>query len=520
MNSGVQGFSKKIFLVLGGVFFVFLCIGRVKLFSHSYAAPVSNSFKAPTEDFTSNYASDETKVNYISLALKGNASYLSYLHNFDVVPNYRISDNTHPLYTLMKNLEFPATTENFELVENNPTKVQDNGILYILSHGYNTMNTTNTVFAEGEFGGVSDNFTKEYITQIALWLYLFENKNKFADNYCSVVKNDINSCDFYVKDTSNLMTVENIRKVIADAAKVDDYAYLNYILQLVDKAKVYKDKGTQKSSMTGIQNGKVSYVIDKSLEFFVTEAITPTPSGNVENYMNYSVTIDDPNNYGAYLIDNDGQVITNTKNLTGSFKIYVPLQENLEEMDLSSIKIQITGQFVVLDGSAYHVTSSFNKLVDKNKKQIYSDILLGYVPTEIAEMKFALGNFTKISKVDAANSEELPGASLSVTSKNDSSKTWTWISKSTPHYLSLPNGEYQLCEILAPEGYMLDPTCINFSVDGSRITSVQMKNDKKVFVPNTSSFFSKILYIVGAGFVVVGIGVTSVILWKKRKIKH
>ena len=311
-----------------------------------------------------------------------------------------------------------------------------------------------------------------------------------------------------------------MRQVILEASKQENYVYLNYILQLVDEAEAYREKEVNSSAMTGIADGKVSYVIDKSGEFFVTEEITPTPSENVENYMNYSVSIHDPNKYGVYLIDNDNQVITNMSNLSGSFKIYVPLQKNLEEMDLSSVQIQIIGQFVELDAIGYHVTSSSNKLVDKNKKQVFSDVLLGYVPTENASVGFSLGNFTRISKVDATNEKELPGASLTVTNKNDSSKSWTWVSGDSPHYLSLSNGEYQLCETLAPEGYMLNTTCIDFTVDGNKVTTVQMKNNPKVYVPNTSSFLSRSLYIVGGVLVLLGLGITSAILWKKKKVKH
>ena len=515
-----QIMKKRAFVLFGSILFVFMCVMGMKLFNQSYAAPVTKSSKIPTEDFVSNYTGGDSTINFISDSLSRNPSYSNYLHNFNVVPNYRVSDNSHPLYTLMKNLTFPAATENFEMTENNPIKVKDRGVLYILSHGYNSTNTTNTVFSQGKYGGVSDNSTKEYITQIALWLYLFENKNLFADNYCAVVKDDINSCDFYIEGSTDIMTGENVRQVILEASKQENYVYLNYILQLVDEAEAYREKEVNSSAMTGIADGKVSYVIDKSGEFFVTEEITPTPSENVENYMNYSVSIHDPNKYGVYLIDNDNQVITNMSNLSGSFKIYVPLQKNLEEMDLSSVQIQIIGQFVKLDAIGYHVTSSSNKLVDKNKKQVFSDVLLGYVPTENASVGFSLGNFTRISKVDATNEKELPGASLTVTNKNDSSKSWTWVSGDSPHYLSLSNGEYQLCETLAPEGYMLNTTCIDFTVDGNKVTTVQMKNNPKVYVPNTSSFLSRSLYIVGGVLVLLGLGITSAILWKKKKVKH
>ena len=180
-----QIMKKRAFVLFGSILFVFMCVMGMKLFNQSYAAPVTKSSKIPTEDFVSNYTGGDSTINFISDSLSRNPSYSNYLHNFNVVPNYRVSDNSHPLYTLMKNLTFPAATENFEMTENNPIKVKDRGVLYILSHGYNSTNTTNTVFSQGKYGGVSDNSTKEYITQIALWLYLFENKNLFARGECA-----------------------------------------------------------------------------------------------------------------------------------------------------------------------------------------------------------------------------------------------------------------------------------------------------------------------------------------------
>ena len=74
------------------------------------------------------------------------------------------ADNKTLLYILMKNLETPAnSTESFELTTDNPTTITDNGLKYIITHGYNNTNTTNTIFTTNTYGNVSDNNIKQYI---------------------------------------------------------------------------------------------------------------------------------------------------------------------------------------------------------------------------------------------------------------------------------------------------------------------------------------------------------------------
>ena len=109
-------------------------------------------------------------------------------------------------------------------------------------------------------------------------------------------------------------------------------------------------------------------------------------------------------------------------------------------MDLTTITIKVYGHYITNSGYDYRVTNSSNGLL-KDKKTRYSNIMLGYVPTEIIEADFSLRNFVKISKIDAANSKELPGATLEITNVDDSSKKYSWVSTNTPHAIYLENGK-------------------------------------------------------------------------------
>ena len=57
----------------------------------------------------------------------------------------------------------------------------------------------------------------------------------------------------------------------------------------------------------------------------------------------------------------------------------------------------------------------------------------------------------KISKQDVTTGKELPGATLTIT--KDGEVVETWQSSDTPREFTLPDGEYTLTEVTAPDGY-------------------------------------------------------------------
>ncbi len=73
-----------------------------------------------------------------------------------------------------------------------------------------------------------------------------------------------------------------------------------------------------------------------------------------------------------------------------------------------------------------------------------------------------------VSKRDAANSNELPGAKLKITdAAGNTVKEWT--SMDTPHKISgLPDGVYTLTEVTAPQGYEIAES-ITFTVKGQTV---------------------------------------------------
>lgn len=507
---------KHIFLIFMIALAISGCAFAFRFFGTSYAIDVGiHKDGFPTATFTSNVTSD-AKNNYIKKALEASGTGREFYANFDVVSNFKTSDNRTPLYSFMKNLETPKTTEKFELNESNPTGITDEKILYILSHGYNVTNTTNTVFTTGTYGSVTDNNIKQYITQVALWLYIYENKASYSSNYCLDTGKGYTSCDFYNSSTKALMSSSDLRTYITNAANVSGYNYLNYIIKLVDSAKSYT--GGETSKISPFTSASITYTINRDFTQLVTDTVTPTVDSNRTNYMYYAVEVSDPNSYGVYLTDNDGNRLSNYNVMNGSFKIVVPLKEDLESMDLSSIKITVYGYFVNYSSRGFRVTTSPTSLITHEKTQTFTDVLFGYTPYEVIGTSFNLYNFVKVSKIDVTNSSELPGATLKITKKDDETKVHTWVSTYEPHYLYLENGDYTLCETIAPEGFALNTECVDFTVDGGKIVAVTMENEPTVPIPDTGAFGIKTLYYIGIALIVIG--ASTVIIIQKKKINQ
>ena len=111
---------------------------------------------------------------------------------------------------------------------------------------------------------------------------------------------------------------------------------------------------------------------------------------------------------------------------------------------------------------------------------------------EVGVINF-VNDFTKveISKLDMANSEEVKGAHLVIRdSKGEIIDEWT--SSDSPHYIEkLPVGKYTLTETIAPDGYVLNTSVIDFEVKSTGdIQSEVMYNSKPVEVPNTCLLYT------------------------------
>lgn len=101
----------------------------------------------------------------------------------------------------------------------------------------------------------------------------------------------------------------------------------------------------------------------------------------------------------------------------------------------------------------------------------------------------AIKNTIEISKVDAANDQELSGAELVVIDKNTDQQVQAWTSTTEPYRFEIDYGDYQICETLAPPGFKRATTCTDFKVAEDGVTqSFKIVNKRmKMAITGSSS---------------------------------
>ena len=130
-----------------------------------------------------------------------------------------------------------------------------------------------------------------------------------------------------------------------------------------------------------------------------------------------------------------------------------------------------------------------------------------------------LNDTTKVmvSKKDITNGEEVEGAKLVLKDASDKVID-TWISTTEPHLITkLPVGKYKLTEEIAPDGYVLNTSTVEFEVlETVEVQTVVMYNQPKVNVPNTSRSISKGVYIIAIILMFSGLGLIMLSISKKK----
>ncbi len=161
------------------------------------------------------------------------------------------------------------------------------------------------------------------------------------------------------------------------------------------------------------------------------------------------------------------------------------------------------------------------KQIDAPEGVIVNESPIYFSVSDINEVNVVnfVNDFTKvsISKKDMVGSEEVEGAHLVIKDSNGS-VVEEWISSNTPHYIEkLPVGKYTLTETIAPDGYILNTSVVEFNVlETGDIQSEVMFNSKPVEVPNTGSNATYI-YLIGGILIIIGASIIYISYRNKTK---
>ena len=286
----------------------------------------------------------------------------------------------------------------------------DPGYIYILNHIPNT-------------GDKDKDF---YITQMAVWYYGdYLNQNNFN------VPADVKKFVLYHA---------------SDEMKNDPHHDLCVkIMDLVYGAKAFKANYKVREHKLAISEAKVSFT--KEADYYVSSEIAITAT-NVEK-LKYALT---GTPAGSKIV----------KGANGGVVIKIPTAAIPEGKKLT-FTMEVKGSYTDENPIYYYHSSKYQRL------------LFGKTIVQNVELKdtitLSISNITqkynvKISKTDITQSKEIPGATL-VLKDEKGNVVETWVSTTEVHKVVLTPGKYSLTETIAPEGYKLSKTTIEFLLDAN-----------------------------------------------------
>ena len=214
---------------------------------------------------------------------------------------------------------------------------------------------------------------------------------------------------------------------------------------------------TAKTRYNNIKNFSISFnatTLNFTLNGDVYESQVIKVSGNEIKTKTPSVNI------GTVVEKDGGYVVRIAKNLLSIGKNTITLKVKATSNSISVASNYTNGK----SGEQTTTITLFDDYSNSTEKSITGVINIEKEPV-------------KISKVDATNQKELPGATLVLTYPDG--HTYSWQSENTPkEFTDLQPGKYTLEEKYAPNGYILNEDKITFTVDkdGKVKEPVVMKN--------------------------------------------
>lgn len=324
----------------------------------------------------------------------------------------------------------------------------DAGVSYLIENGYPNKSFTN------------DKSKDYYITQIAIWWYLDETTgSKNLDESFKTTDSDPESLRPIIKEL-----VENAKK-----AKIKGYKNPEITTKVLA------------NSLTMTDDKK--YYISDEIELGLIDIDT------------YTIVINEGPK-GSYIADTTGNKISTFKN-GDKFRVYVPVESVQNKK--TDIKIGVKTSTTI--NKVYQYSPE-----NKEEQRILTAILYPTVINKEAELTLNIASSkVTITKIDAETKEILQGATLVVKDK-DGKIVAEFVTSEDPYTIyDLADGEYEVIETKAPEGYIISEKTYKFTIDDkNREHNITFENYKEIRVPDTNSN-STIMYILGTLIMISGI---------------
>ena len=209
-------------------------------------------------------------------------------------------------------------------------KLEDIGLNYILSNSYPNKN-----FVDNNGKSIDDSF-QTWITQVSIWLYLYEKEVSTNGNI------DENS-PYYLSDDV-IYSIKNSKKLINKNKefKADDTIYNTYIKKLVENALITNNKETV---LDYFKEDKLYSTIDN--KYYQTSEIKVITNES-ENFKGYKISVPE----GVKVVNQEGNNIDSNTILDVTDTFYIRIPKNKKESNRKT-ELTITGIFSNIEGYIY-----------------------------------------------------------------------------------------------------------------------------------------------------------------------
>ncbi len=302
----------------------------------------------------------------------------------------------------------------------------DPGYTYILNHIPNT----------------GDSKKDFYITQMAIWYY-----EDYLNNNNEMLPLDVKQF------------IVSVYEYPDKATKIDasTKAVVKQIYELYYAAKNYHNNYTSQEGKVTIDTTNVTFTLVDG--YYVSSEIKVTTQ-NITGSLKYSLS----------------NAPTGSKIVAGSTAntvvVKVPASAIAAGQELT-FTMNVAGNYTSEKAYYYYADSSHQRLL-YGKTETTNETVNASITLRIRHYNDSYK--VKISKTDVTQTKEVAGATLVL--KDSTGKVVdTWVSTNTSHEITLATGEYSLTETIAPNGYKLSITTINFLVnqDGTLYEKVNGK---------------------------------------------
>ncbi len=367
---------------------------------------------------------------------------------------------------------------------------------YLLSQLY----PNNDNFLSQLNGDPNAKYIKKFVSQLAIWYFQDLNAN-YQDNQdiCGRPETEQNGCsnnsdpdertEFYWKNSLLAAEKEALKKS----------PYFQEVNQIVTDALNYSEDTNYGIT---VNQSTMNYTLvedDKYLESTLIEVVSKG-----SNFKGYTLQSDQSD--VTFYNEQGAEIKKGTTVQPGQkFRFRVPVSTVRENKNLN-LSIHINGTFESKEAYMYRPESM------NSQRALIGTMQLTPIPASIElHINDPMGS-ARISKVDATTGKEVPGATLVLTDSNGK-EVARWVSTNEPHYIDpIKAGTYTLTETIAPEGYAMSTSSVQFTVTAGEVVEVKMQNVPEIDVPDTYATIPTYVYIVGAIAFLIGAGLIYISL--------